>query len=210
MENKRKFQKSNQDSSVEIQSSNDNSKSGTVISKSVLKVGINLIEPDPSVMKVYIPKNLKGLKLTMNLVGQLEPIKVIHRGEKYNIFDGISRYLSAVELGWETIDIEVYGYSDDEIQDRFVLHNFRTKRSYNELCRQAEVILGILGLSQGKKRERIGNLSIGDEDFSLVGKDRFEIASEIIGADMSASTLRRLLEINDFEETGNEEEKGLK
>lgn len=210
MSKKVSFQKSNQDSPVEIQSSTDNSKLGTVMSKSIFKVGINLIEPDPSVMRVYLPKNLKGLKLTMKIAGQLEPIKVIQKGEKYNIFDGISRYLAAVELGWETIDIEIFGYADDEIQDRFVLHNFRTKRSYKELCRQAEVILGILGLSQGKRRERIGDLSLGDEDFSLVGKDRFEIACEIIGADMSATTLRRLLEVKDFEEKGNPEEKGLK
>jgi site-specific DNA-methyltransferase (adenine-specific) len=204
------FQKKNQDSTVEINGSNNNSDQGTVVVKSTLKVDINLIEPDPSVMEIYLPKNLKGLKMTMNLVKQLEPIKVIQRGEKYRIFDGISRYLAALELGWNTLDIQVFGYSDDEIQDRFVLHNFRTKRSYKELCRQAEVILGILGLSQGKRRVKIGDLSNGDQDFSLVGKDRFEIACEIIGADISASTLRRLIEVKDFEETGNMEEKGLK
>jgi DNA modification methylase len=210
MKSKINYSKKNQNSTIEIQGSNNSSKHGTVMRNNIYKVDINLVEPDPSVMKVYLPKNLKGLKLTMNLVGQLEPIKVIQKGEKFNIFDGISRYLAALELGWETIDIEVFGYSDDENQDRFVLHNFRTKRSYNELCRQAEVILGILGLSQGKRRERIGDLSIGDEDFSLVGKDRFEIACEIIGADMSASTLRRLLEVKDFEETGNKLEKEFK
>jgi ParB-like chromosome segregation protein Spo0J len=54
-------------------------------------------------MKVYETKNLKGLKLTMNLVGQMEPIKVVKRNDRYQIFDGISRYLAAMELGWESI-----------------------------------------------------------------------------------------------------------
>ena len=198
-----------QTSTVEIEGSNINSKLGTVLSKSVATVDINLVEPDRSVMEVYIPKNLKGLKMTMEYVGQLEPIKVIQKGEKYMIFDGISRYLAALEIGWKTIDVEVFGYSDNEIQDRFVLHNFRTKRSFKELCRQAEVILGILGLSQGKKRERIGDLSINSEDFGLVGKDRFEIACEIIGSEISPSSLRRLLEVKDFEENGDEEVKGF-
>lgn len=201
--------KTNQDSPVEIQSSNDNSSLRTVMGNNVFKVDINLIEPHPSVMKVYETKNLKGLKLTMSLVGQLEPVKVVQRGDRYQIFDGISRYLVALELGWETIHVEVFGYSDDEIQDRFVLHNFHTRRSYMELCRQAEVILGILGLSQGKKREVIGDLSSGDQDFAIVGKDRFEIACEIIGADISVSTLRKLLEVKEFEENGNDEIKGF-
>jgi DNA modification methylase len=201
--------KPNQDSPVEIQGSNDNSKLGTVLGKNVFRVDINLVEPHPSVMEVYEKKDLKGLKLTMNLVGQLETMKAVHTGDLYRIFDGISRLLVAKELGWKTIYVEVFEYSDDEIQDRFVLHNFRTKRSIKELCRQAEVVLGILGLSQGKKRERIGGLSMGDDDFSLVGRDRFEIACEVIGADISVSTLRRLLEVKDFEENGNDEIKGF-
>lgn len=209
MKRKIKFSKTNQDSPIEMTGSNDNSKLGTVKVNNVFKVDINQVEPHPEVMNVYETKNLKGLKLTMNLVGQLEPIKVVQRGDIYQIFDGISRYLVAVELGWESIFVEVFGYSDDEIQDKFVLHNFRTKRSYKELCRQAEVILGVLGLSQGKRRERIGDLSSGNDDFGLTGKDRFEIACEIIGADMSASTLRRLLEVKEFEENGDDETKGF-
>lgn len=202
--------KPNQDSPVEIQGSNDNSNLGVVLGNKVFKVDINLVEPHPSVMKVYEPKDLKGLKLTMNLVGQLETMKAVQGVDKYQLFDGISRFLVAKELGWKFVYVEVFEYSDDEIQGRFVLHNFRTRRSYKELCRQAEVVLGILGLSQGKKRERIGDLSLSNEDFGLVGKDRFEIACEITGADVSPTTLRRLLEVKEFEENGDDEIKGLK
>ncbi len=196
-----KSSKSNLDSKKESQVEN-NPKSGSVSEKKVLEIDINLAEPHTSAMKVYVAKDLKGLKLTMNLVGQLETIKAVQRGEHFKIFDGISRFFAGRELGWKTIFIEVFDYSDEEIQERFVLHNFRPRRSYKELCRQSEVVLGILGLSQGKKRERIGALSVDDDNYGLVGKDRFEIACDIIGAGISASTLRRLLAVKEFEENG--------
>lgn len=201
--------KTNHDSSDVIDGSNNNSKLGTVLENNVLKVDINLVDPHPSVMKVYVTKNLSGLKLTMNFIGQLEPIKVIQSGERFQIFDGISRFLVAQELKWETISVEVLEYTESQIQEQFVLRNYRTKRSYQELCRQAEAVLGILGLSQGKKREKIGDLTVGDENFGLVGKDRFQIACEIIGADISATSLRRILNVKEFEENGDDEVKGL-
>lgn len=199
------FSEVNLKSQVENNGSNDNPKLGTSMGNNIYEVTMDLVELHPSVMKVYMTKNLKGLKVTMNLVGQLEPIKVVIRDGKYLIFDGISRYLAAIELGWKTIFVEVFDYTEDEIQNKFVLHNFRTKRSIKELCRQAEVVLGILGLSQGKKREKIGDLALSDEDFGLVGKDRFELACAIIDADISPSSLRRLLDVKHFEENGNDE-----
>ncbi len=172
-------------------------------------VELNKVSTHPIVMNAYIEKNLYGLKLTMKLVGQLEPIKVVQRQDQYRIFDGVSRYLVAVELGWETIRVEVFDFTDDEIQDQYVLRNFRTKRSLIEMCNQAELILGVLGSSQGKKRDKIGDLSIGDEDFCLAGKDRFELACTILDLSMSASSLRRLIAVKDFQENGTEEVLGL-
>jgi DNA modification methylase len=198
-----------QDSQNEFTGLNKNSKKVTVLSNNLLWVDINLVELDPLVKELSMPKNLNGLKLTMNLVGQIEAIKVRRKGKMYKLFDGNSRYLIAKELGWDSILVQIFDYSDEVIQDRFVLHNFHTKRSLMELCRQAEVILKVLGLSQGKRREKIGDVSLGDTEFGLAGKDRFEIACEIIKPGMSASSLRRLLEVKNFEENGDEEVKGF-
>lgn len=74
----------------------------------------------------------------------------------------------------------------------------------------AEVVLGVLGLSQGKKRETIGGLELGDDNYSLVGKDRFEIACDVLGIDISPSSLRRLMLVKEFVDNGNEEVKKLK
>lgn len=177
--------------------------------ESLFDVEINKVSTHPLIMNAYREKNLDGLKLTMKLVGQLEPIKVVQRQEEYLIFDGISRYLVAIELGWETIRVEVFDFTDDEIQDQYVLRNFRTKRSLIEMCNQAELILGVLGSSQGKKRDRIGNLTSNNDDFCLAGKERFQIACEVVGCDFSASSLRRLLAVKEFQENGDHEIKGL-
>ncbi len=178
-------------------------------SESLFDVEIIKVSTHPLIMNAYREKNLDGLKLTMKLVGQLEPIKVVQRQEQYLIFDGVSRYLVAIELGWKTIRVEVFDFTDDEIQDQYVLRNFRTKRSMIEMCNQAELILGVLGSSQGRKRDRIGNLTSTNDDFCLAGKERFQIACEVVGCDFSASSLRRLLAVKEFEENGDEEVKGL-
>lgn len=59
-----KSSKSNLDSKNESQVEN-NPKSGSVSEKKVLEIDINLAEPHTSAMKVYMAKDLKGLKFTM-------------------------------------------------------------------------------------------------------------------------------------------------
>ena len=177
--------------------------------REILDVPISLVEIHSTLIKVYESKNLNGLKMTMTFAGQLEPIKVVQRGEMYQVFDGVSRYKVAIELKWETITVEVCDLTDEQLQDQSVLRNYRTKRSFAETCKHAEVILGILGSSQGKRRERIGDLLTGEEDYCLAGKNRFELACEILGYKFSAATLRRLMAVKDFEENGSEEVKSL-
>jgi DNA modification methylase len=77
------------------------------------------------------------------------------------------------------------------------------------LTNHAEVVLGVLGLSQGKRRDRIGGIELGDSNYSLVGKDRFEIACDVLGTDISPSSLRRLMQVKEFVKNGNEEVKKL-
>jgi DNA modification methylase len=174
-----------------------------------IKVDIQLIEPHPLVLKVSKEKNLIGLKMTMRLKGLLEPVKVVQRNAKFQIVDGISRYFAALELGWKTLPVIVADFTDEEIQEQFVFRNYRTKRSIEELTNHAEVILEVIGLSQGKKRERIGGLDLGDNNYSLVGRDRFEIACDVLGTDISPSSLRRLMQVKEFVKNGNEEVKKL-
>ncbi len=167
-------------------------------------VELSQVSIHPKVKEVYIDKNTDGLKYTIKHVGQLEPIKVILKDDMYFVLDGVSRLKVITELGLPTIMVEVVDYTEDKIQEQFVYRNFRTKRSIKELLNHVEVVLGILGKSQGKKRETLGDESLGDEDYCMIGKERFQICREILNLDMSPTTLRRLYRINEFDKKEKE------
>ena len=177
---------------------------------SLESVALKNVQPHYESLRSYSKKDLTNLLIVLKFSGKLfEPVKGVRRNGKIHIFDGLSRYFAAIQLGWEFIDVEILDLTDDEVKDQLVLRNFRTKRSLVEVCNKVETLLGILGSSQGKRRKAIGSLEMGDDEFGLVGKDRFELAAAVAGIDLSASTLRRLLAVNDFEKTGDEEVKGL-
>lgn len=174
----------------------------------VLEVELDKVKVHQTVSQLCLEKIILGLKLTMSMFGLLEPLRVVVRGDYYLIVDGVSRYMAALELGWETIKVIILDLTDEEISNQHVIRNYRVKRSISELIHHAEIILGILGLSQGKKREKIGDLE-SDEEITLEGKDRFEIACQILGSEVSGSTLRKLIAVNDFVKNGDEKVKNL-
>ncbi|MFC0263827.1 DNA methyltransferase [Fontibacter flavus] len=175
----------------------------------VYDVSIDKVKIHHSAGLTYIKKNLNSLKFTIEKFGQIDPIAVVKKGDFYFVFDGISRLKVAQELGWEKIRIEVFNYSDDELGDIHIIKNVKTKRSIQEQIQKAKFILGILGKSQGKKRKSVVGLDLTENDYGFAGKDRYQIACAILGLDFCSSTLRKLIEISDFEENGNEEVKGL-
>lgn len=197
----------NTNSFTGIESQEVISSNNSLIVSSALEVDIKSVLPHSKIEEVRGKREIEGLKLTMQLAGQLEPIKVVVSGSQYLIIDGICRYHAALELGWQKIKIEILSYSEDQIQEQMVIRNFKTKRSFQELIFHAEIILNVLGKSQGKRRESIGDLSCDNEDFCLAGKDRFQIACEILNVDFSATTLRRLMAVKEFEDSGVEEVK---
>lgn len=173
-------------------------------------VALKNAQPHYESLRSYSKKDLTNLLIVLKFSGKLlEPVKGVRRNGKIHIFDGLSRYFAALQLGWESIDVEILDLTDEEVKEQLVLRNFRTKRSLIEVCDKVGTLLGILGSSQGKKREAIGSLEMSDEEFGSVGKDRVELAAAVAGINLSASTLRRLLAVNDFEKAGDEEVKGL-
>jgi site-specific DNA-methyltransferase (adenine-specific) len=175
----------------------------------VLDVPIDLVNVHPAASITWIPKDNKNLKYVMSKVGQLDPISVVVRSDKFLVFDGISRYFSAIELGWEQIRIEVFNYSDSDLEQIHVIKNMKTKRPIMEDLLKAESVLGVLGKSQGKRREMLGDLNLSTEEYGLIGMDRFELTCAILNLGFSSSTLRKIIAVKDFEESGDEEIKGL-
>lgn len=176
--------------------------------KQIIEVELDQVKIHPTVSQICQEKKILGLKLTMSEVGLLEPLTVVERDGLYYIVDGVSRYKVALDLQWETILVSVIDLTEEQISEQHVLRNYRVKRSITELIRHAEVILGVLGLSQGKKREKIGDPE-SKEEISFEGKDRFQIACEIIGSEVSPVTLRKLVAVNEFVKNGDEDVKNL-
>lgn len=187
----------------------DLSKLTPVRFRPVFDVSLDLVDFHPTAQMTYVQKDLKSLKFVISRMGQIDPVGGVKRGDRFLVFDGISRVLIARELGWEKIRIELFDYDDSELGDIHVIKNMRTKRSQMEQILKAESVLGILGKSQGKKREMIGDLSLKDDEYGLVGKDRFQLTCAVLDLDFSASTLRKIIAVKEFEEAGNEEVKGL-
>lgn len=175
----------------------------------VLEVSIDKVKIHPSSEVTYINKDLRSLKFVISRMGLIEPVSVVQRGKEFYIFDGISRYRVALELGWEKIMVEVFDLADDKVSDLHVIKNMKTKRSLKEQIIKAEAVLGVLGKSQGKRREQIGDINLKDDDYGLAGKDRFQLTCALSGVEFSPSTLRKVIEIKEFEANGNEEVKGL-
>lgn len=161
----------------------------------------NHIRIHPYLTEVYEEKKLDALKYTIKHAGQLEPIKAVIRDDVYYVIDGISRLKAIKDLNLPTINVVTLDIPDDQIQTQFVHRNVKTKRPLSELLKHAEIILNILGKSQGKRRTTIGNIDIIDEEFSLEGKDRFQIACHILDISYSATTLRRLMRVYEYENT---------
>lgn len=179
-----------QTSSVEKTQSHQNSIEGD----SLNKFNIDVFDIHPEVLKTYQDKDLRFLKISMEKNGQLNPITAVRRGDRLLVVDGVSRDIIAKEIGISELLCNVIDISDDDILNHRIKINLKTKTSIIEKCYQGEHILGILGDSQGKKREILGfSNEESDEEFGSVGKDRFELTCEMLGFEFGASTLRKLM-----------------
>jgi site-specific DNA-methyltransferase (adenine-specific) len=175
-----------------------------VIPNSIFEVKLNDLTSHPDALKIYdynSKKQVKVLAQTMKTAGQLEPIVI---NTKNVIISGHRRMKAAYFLGWTELKaIRVEAKEDETVS--IVYHNQQRKKSTQELIKEAEAILGILGKKQGQRKDLYK--SEKNNEFGIIGKDRFEIAAKVIG-DISGITLRRLMDIVDFEKE-SEENKNL-
>lgn len=187
----------------------DLSKLTPVNFRPVFDVPLDNVDFHPTALMTYVQKDLRSLKFVISQMGMIDPVGGVKRGDKIQVFDGISRVFVARELGWEKIPIEFFDYSDSEIADIHVGKNMRPKRPFIEQLLKAESVLGVLGKSQGKKIEMIGDINLKDGEYGLVGKDRFQLTCAILDLEFSPSTLRKSIAVKEFEKSGDEEIKGL-
>ena len=148
-------------------------------------------------------KKVNAHHFTMENFGQVEPISVVERGEKFLIIDGIDRYLCAKQNPekFETMDCRVLEIEDEKIVDKRSILNATRKKSIREKCKLVESVLGLLGKSQGVKRETLGinGMDLREKYSNKIKLDRYHFAAHIAGVDESVPTLRKLMAIYNYE-----------
>jgi DNA modification methylase len=154
-------------------------------------------------MKTYTPD--KFMTFSMIHFTQMTNIVVVERNGKYFIVDGGYRYHAALKShSIKTLKCDVIDISDDEILNVRINCNQKTKLHTSEICRNVEHLLGLIGTTQGKRNDLLGMNNPDDEnEYGTAGKDRFEIACMSAGLDFSSRTLRKLMNIYEFEKTDN-------
>jgi DNA modification methylase len=168
----------------------------------IIEVSIDDIRIHPEVLSICKPKKMDHIEYTMKKFGQQLPVLGYLEEGTFYITDGVVRFEAAKNLGIKTLKcLDTYILSKDVIKVRMT-SNQRTKMSYMEMASCAEHTLGVIGTSQGKQRnDLLGMDTIEDEDnFGLVGKDRFELTCHLLDLPVKASTLRKLIEIKRFED----------
>lgn len=158
-------------------------------------VALNTLEPHPFHQQLYKVDNLDLLKKSLKEEGQQQELII---DEKCKILSGVRRWKAGLEIGLKEMRVRVVENLPEKQKElRIVTCNQNRKKTIAEELAEAKYILGILGLSQGKARKLLG--SEDDPDFGKIGKDRFGLAAKYIGSDMSASTLRRLITVDEFQ-----------
>jgi hypothetical protein len=124
----------------------------SVSNAEVLDVPMELVFPHPVTEVTYKPKNLRYLMLTLQVAGQLEEIDAIKVEDQFFIVDGMSRYIAAQQLGFESIRVRVLDLTEKEVKALRAHKNIRTKRPLSEQMEMVNLMLESYGSSQGKKR----------------------------------------------------------
>jgi DNA modification methylase len=167
----------------------------------VLVVPIENIQIHPLLTSIVRPKKSDHIKYTMNLLGQQLPVQGNWVNGVFYITDGVVRFEVAKSLGWKTLKCYDSNMSDDDVIKLRMTTNQRTQMSCTEMANCAEHILGLIGKSQGKKRDSLG---FGDfdnnENFGTVGMDRFQLVIYAMNLPIGSSSLRKLMAVKWFEE----------
>lgn len=169
-------------------------------------VPVKVIEVDnikihPLLEQFVKPKKKDHIEYTMNRLGQFTPLLGNLVGDTFYVTDGIVRLEVAKSLGLKTLQCLQINIPDEDVVKIRLASNQRTKMSYMEMMHYGEHMLGLLGKSQGKKRDLMGFDFIDkDEHYGLVGKDRWELVCHLLDLHIGASTLRKLMEIKWFED----------
>ena len=124
--------------------------------KSVENISTELLKVHPLIENKYAVGNLVAMQFTMKSYGQKQPITVVKRKNVNYIVDGVVRYLVSGDAGITELECTVINITDEEVLDYRMKVNQFIKRSLIETASLVEHFFGLVGTSQGKKRDLLG------------------------------------------------------
>ena len=177
----------------------------------VLLIPVDSLIPHPLSIITYQPKPIFQLKLSMNIVGQLENLTVKRDNKgNYLIIDGLSRFFSAQELGIMHLVCNVIKIDESKVPLLRSQINIHLGKTLGEKIRMMDEFLDKIGSSQGKKRNLNEILEICDGgNIPNDLKDRYDIVRTVLGLKISNANARKAHKVYVFDRDGNEEIKGL-
>jgi len=176
----------------------------------VFELPLEVIQIHPQLISILKSKKVDHIEYTMNRLGQQFPVLGNLVDGTFYITDGVVRYQLAKKLGLKTLKCLHINIPDEDVITTRMASNQRTQMSYTEMARCAEQYLGMIGKSQGKKRDMLG---FGDFEnninFGNVGMDRYQLVSYLMNLSIGASSLRKLMAVKWYEDENFEIKFGL-
>lgn len=167
--------------------------------ENIVNVHIDHLIEHPFAKEIY---QLNDLELIANLIleeGLLEPISAcLVDLNKYFIISGRRRYHALRKIGYQEVPVRVIDIPIDEIPNKIIAANSNRRKLISETIAEAMWALNLIGKSQGQRNDLLRDVD-GVNNFGIIGRDRFQRACEMIGTKMSPSTLRRLINVVDWE-----------
>ncbi|MEM4727908.1 MAG: ParB/RepB/Spo0J family partition protein, partial [Candidatus Bathyarchaeia archaeon] len=82
----------------------------------VARIPLSLIDPSPFQVRVRLDQErLRSLSESLRREGQLRPVRVRPRGERYELVYGHRTLEAARMLGWESVEAVVSDATDEEV-----------------------------------------------------------------------------------------------
>ncbi len=176
---------------------------------SVETISTELLKVHPRVENKYAAGNLVAMQFTMKSYGQKQHISVVERDGVNYIIDGVVRFLVSENAGIKELKCMIVDITDDEVLDYRMKVNQTIKRSLIETAILVEHFFGLVGTSQGKKRDMLGfKEMLSEDEFGEVGKDKFLLACAVLGLDLKPANLRKLMFVY-WNENGNPKATGV-
>lgn len=144
------------------------------------QLSLSQIDPPSLIVRAEIKQaDIDSLAWSMKAVGQIEPISVCRRGERFEILAGHRRYLAAQLNGWEKISARIVTVKESKDGEAIKLHENLYRADITEI-EEASYFAQLV--EQGSSIEELARLVRHPDSYVRARLKLLELAPEIIEA----------------------------